>query len=191
MSLEGKPIFATDIDSVLLDISIPLENAVSQLHGVDATGFMQHMVGMWDLQLAFGVTKEQMDAIWDKAFSNPSLPYAGAQAFVQELKNRGFRVVGVTKRGGPRFVLPAQRDIPALGLDDFFFVQDHQEKGPFIHALGAKFFYDDKIGNLMSVYKHLPGCKLFLQPHPWNLSLDINVPYTRVQGYEDVLQRLT
>src|SRR5687767_10862176 len=122
VSLEGKPVFATDIDSVLLDICIPLEDAVTKLHGVDASGFMQHAVGMWDLQLAFGLSKPQMDEVWDEASSKPSLPYPGALAFISELKHRGFRVVGVTKRGGPRFVKPAERDIPALGLDDFFFV---------------------------------------------------------------------
>lgn len=181
-------VFATDIDSVLIDISTPLEDAVAHLFSKpEAYGFMHSIVGMWDLQLAFGLSKEQMDTVWDEAFRMPNPYYSGATEFITTLQKRGYTVIGVTKRGGPRFQNPAKRDIPGLNLDDYIFVDNHQEKGPFVKALGAEWFLDDKIGNCASVAAHSPETKNLLFTQPWNYSLDIDVSYTRVGNYTEVL----
>lgn len=198
--MEGKPVFVTDIDSVLLDISTPLENAVAELYGCpDAYGFMHSLVGMWDLNLAFGLPQSEMDRVWDKAFSTPNLPYPGAKLFVSELQRRGYFVLGITKRGGPRFVEPAKRDIPILGLDQYIFADNHQQKGPVLakwvqenhnEGLGyprTKFFLDDKIGNIQSVQETFRGITSMLMSQPWNTSLDLKVPYTRVETYTQIL----
>lgn len=188
-------IFVTDVDSVLLDISTPLERAVDKLFPeAMAAGFMHYSslddfrVGMWDLNMAFGLGKEDMDRVWDEAFATPSLPYPGAIEFVASLKAKGFKVVGLTKRGGERFLNPCFRDTPVLKLDTLLIADNHQAKGPFVAALpGAEFFVDDKIGNILSVVESAPGIKTFLVDQPWNASLDLKVPYTRVYGYEDIL----
>lgn len=197
---EKLRVFVTDIDSVLLDISTPLERAVNKLFGKYkdggndvATEFMHYSydgwhIGMWDLALAFGLSKEDMDAVWDEAFASPSLPYPGAIEFVQELKARGFKVVGLTKRGGKRFLDPCFRDTPILDLDTLLIADNHQQKGPFVAEIpGAEFFIDDKIGNIYSVLEHCPKIKTFLVDQPWNASLDLKVPYKRVHSFAQVM----
>lgn len=192
-----EKVFVTDIDSVLIDISTPLENAVNELFDCpEAFGFMHSLVGMWDLNLAFGLNKEQMDAVWDEAFARPNLPYPGAVTFVKELQKNGFYVLGVTKRGGPRFQEPAKRDIPILGLDEYIFADNHQSKGPVLTEWAKannlepeqiRYFLDDKIGNIQSVVEYFPHISAFLQNQPWNTSLDIDVDYERVEAYSEIL----
>lgn len=204
---EGKSrVFVTDIDSVLLDISTPIEKAIAKLYpqvAGRARGFMHfgedeegygpvgpcHHVGMWDLQIAMGLTKEDMDQVWETTFATPTLPYPGALSFIRKLKKKGFKIVGLTKRGGKRFLEPCMRDTPILELDDLQIADNHQDKGPFVKAMvGVEYFIDDKIGNILSVHEACPEVKCFLVDQPWNASLDIKVPYTRVYSYWEVLK---
>ncbi len=177
-------IFATDIDSVLLDITTPMVNHFSTLY----PGKECHYQGVhhWDIGLSYGVPKEDVDAMWGHVFGSPCPFEHGAEEFVERLKEEGYTVIGVTSRI-PAYQAALLRDVAPLGLDDVLFPVG--DKQTVLEMLSPVAFIDDKIANLQDSQRAgVPLNILFDQP--WNFSLDLNVPYKRVELLEDVFELL-
>lgn len=172
-------VFATDVDSVLLDITTPILHHFAKKYPTKEVyaGGMHH----WDLSLCYGVPKEEIDEMWGDALGGRCLPEPGAEDFVKGLHAEGWKVVAVTARI-PRFQAALLRDVAHLGLDDVIFAHDKEET---LRSLDARAFIDDKLGNIQQAQR-AGVTDLFLYDQPWNFSLDLNVPYMRVFTLDEV-----
>lgn len=179
----SQPIFATDVDSVLLDITTPIVNHFAMKH--PKAEVYKDGWHTWSIETAFGVPPEEVEEMWGYIFSERTLPEPGAEEFVWALKNRGYRVVAVTARI-PKFQSMLMRDIAHMELDDVIFCRDKEET---LAGLAPEAFIDDKIQHLHEAARAgVP--RRFLLNQPWNFSLDLNAPYKRIEFHDEALPAL-
>lgn len=176
-------VFATDVDSVLLDITTPMVNHFARRY--PGREVYPQAVQHWSLETSYGVTAAEVEEMWDYAFAEATPEEPGATEFISELKKKGFRVVAVTARI-PRFQKRLLDDVAHMGLDDVIFARDKEET---LRSLSAVGFVDDKIAHTHEA--HRAGVeKVFLYDQPWNWSFDLNVPYTRAFDHWSILAGL-
>jgi len=183
----GQPIYFTDIDGTLLDLygdkgTAGILNKMFPLPYRVSIGPPCH----YNFEEAYGITRGSMLQLFDKLWDVPVPPYEGAIEFVQELKSSGFKVLGLSMRPSDDARLAGYRDIPILGLDGIYMVDDVAEKPGIITKLseGNECFYlDDKIESAIDVSIKCLNCRVQLINRPWNKSLDLCMEYDRVFGY--------
>jgi len=181
----AKPVYFTDIDGTLLNLygeqgsAGILQGMFKDFHPTIKIGPPGH----YNFEEAYGISHgtwlKLLDALWDI----PVPPYDGAVKFVKELKDYGFRVLGITLRPTVDARIAAYRDTSIFGLDGLYMVDDLVEKAPLITKLskGAECFYlDDKIQTAIDVSLKCLNARVQLIDRPWNSSLDLCLEYDRV-----------
>ncbi len=188
--MSGK-LFVTDVDGVLLDMdTFILEWMRAKYKKVNIS--RPHI---WDLEHAFGIPKKALGEMWELLWSTPLPAYPEAVEFLKALKKKGFRVVALSNRKNGAAVASSKRDLELNGLlpllDDLVYRDSRKEtKGTWIKEAGAAFFLDDNFGNIYDTLFHSPATKCLLFDQPFNHSLDLDPPYTRVWNYSQVLRAL-
>lgn len=175
-------VFATDIDSVMLDFSAAVRYFFENKYGADSfpAGNPQ-----WDIHTGYGVPKPAEMEMWKHVWDIPLLPCPGAREFVQALRREGYTIIGVSTRppGDPQRA--AHRDFGQLKLDDYVLLDKGESKAPTVLGLGSHYFIDDNLNNVWDV--GAAGVRTFLLDQPWNQSLDIAPAYTRVHSLRETL----
>lgn len=186
--LLGQRVIVTDIDSVLVDICTPINDWLMKEFGVPVENRdWLH----WDLGQSFGIPEASVDELWEAFSSTSSEPYPGAIPFIQDLRKRGYFVIGLSKRGG-KLLEMGKKDFACLPLDEIHI--NKGDKGRYLEQTLAldpqtfDMFLDDKPANLGNVQEHYPLTETLLFDQPWNASLDINPEYHRMYSYAEVLE---
>lgn len=172
-------VFATDVDSVLLDITTPIVNHFARRY--PSREVAKEMWNLWSIETSYGVTGAEVEEMWTYVFADPTPLEPGAGQFVDYMKSLGYKVVAVTARI-PKFQDRLLRDIACLGLDDIVFSRDKEDD---LRRLAPVGFVDDKIAHTHEAARAgVPN--IFLYDQPWNWSMDLNVPYERVYDLDAV-----
>lgn len=184
---EGQRVIVTDVDSVLIDITTPMNEWIMNEYGVPVE--LRDWIH-WDLGESFGIPEEDSERLWEAFSTMNSKPYEGAIDFIHDLKSRGYYVIGLSKRGG-KLLEQGKKDFQCLPLDEI-----HINKGnKGLYAIQNlvidpnlfDFFIDDKVGNLRDMFAEYPLVNLLLMDQPWNASFDIDPIYDRLYSYQGIL----
>lgn len=189
----SKPIFFTDIDGTLLN----LYGVVSEIMHRKYRKFHEHLVVgppiHYGMEEAYGVNEQEVKDMFgdsSKVWKYPAFPYAGAVKFVQDLKNNGFRVLGLTLRPTFNSEDAVKRDVGVLNLDGLYVVKRSMDKVSVITKLseGKRCFYlDDHITTAILISERCFNAQVMLIDRPWNKSLDLCMAYSRVFSYNAIV----
>lgn len=184
--MNGK-VFVTDVDGVLLSLDPLMTEWIAQKYGKPGLPRTHN----WELEHGYGIPKEELAPMWDWLWEQPAPAYPEAVEFVSTLKKRGWKVVALSNRRG-RAAEASLRDLKEAGLfplfDDLIYKETKSTKGVTVKALMGDIFLDDNFHNVYDVLHHSPATRCFLFDQPYNQSLDLAPPYTRVITYSDLLR---
>lgn len=179
------PIFACDLDGVLLDMADFWNEYLSKKYGKRVTTQDQTS---WDIRDWSGIPS--LNKFWDATWEADIWPYPGAASFVHSLQKLGYEVRIVSSRGSENALKAGYRQLAKYFpmLSGHIFVDG--EKGPALAALQPSVFLDDRPKNLFDCALVCPRTRLFLMDRPWNQSLELDAPWRRVGGYAAILSAL-
>lgn len=184
--MSPKPIFATDVDGVLLNIWKPYFEYIKKQYG---TKFGVGDINCWNHFEQFGFDSKESEQLWKLIWNTPAIPFPGAKKFIRELQRMGFEVVGVSNRpkGWHTCRQAAHRDFPQLGMDRYLLV-DNDPKSKTLNQLPASYFIEDKPSNAIEAGVNSKA-KVFLFDRPWNRPFHNLTGYVvPVESYDEILE---
>jgi uncharacterized HAD superfamily protein len=184
--------FAIDIDGVLANFTDAYAAAVSRRTGIVFPKASSEWPKSWYWDRDAGVSKEDEEATWyhdiiqSKTFWQRLEPVENAKPALKQLNQmaqRGDQVYFITNRMGQSVKLQTERWLYNHGIN-YPSVIVTSEKIPFLRALKANFFIDDKPETVIDVGNTA-------EKEKWeNFNLFIfDMPYNRVQHYPNNVQR--
>lgn len=177
-----RPIFAVDLDSTIYDMESVMAQSVKII-----TGVYPKPAHTWECEVAWGVSPETSDKIWDLVWQTEIKPYRDAFHFLRKLDLMGYEVVSLSTRkpGAARdHGLWMTVDLP---VTEKIWTSNSKEKADYLKRSGATFFLDDSPANHFAAYNLGVITDLLLLDRPWNQSQDIAPVWRRVHTYEEVL----
>lgn len=168
----------TDIDGVLIDMLAPVRAAY---------GITDAAITQWGIQECLGINNEAHEQLWELIWDTPLRPYLGAFDFLNSLWCRYGTIYGLSLRQPGIASEAAARDFCVLGIS-YHLVSNFEGKMDFLCKYPWDFYLEDCLLNAIRAGAEFGKDKVLLLDRPWNQSLDIGKLYTRVDGYNGVLE---
>lgn len=163
-------VFATDVDGVLLDIFQPFYRYMKETYNVTISPLDQRW---WDAMDYFGLGQREQDKIWELIWSKPAILRPLGVTFLAQLRELGWKVVGVSLRKEGPAKEAAERDFPSY-FDDWICVNHYMDKSSKVRKLGSPYFIEDRPRNAIHVAEYTEA-KVWLVTRPWNQGfIDLN-----------------
>lgn len=184
--------FCIDVDGVLANFTDAYAKALTRRTGIEFPVASADWPTSWFWERDAGVTKEQESETWhhdiiqSRTFWQRLSPVPNAKPALKHLNKmtqRGDEVYFITNRMGDLAKLQTERWLYAHGVN-YPTVIVTGDKVPFLRALKANFFIDDKPDTVMDVGRVAAEEKW----ENFNLFL-FDTPYNRVQHYPNNVQR--
>lgn len=166
----------TDIDGVLIDMLAPVRTAY---------GITDAAITQWGIQECLGVDDRAHENIWDVIWRTPIYPYTGALDFLRTMKKYG-EVYGLSQRQLGPASEAARRDFHCL-FTSYHLVSNFGGKLNYLHKYPWDYYLEDCLMNAIRAGSEFGQDKVLLLDRPWNQSLDLSRCFTRVDGYNGVL----
>ena len=186
-----KPVFALDVDGVLLDIVPGAVAYVKKKYGV--TIKHEHVTD-WDWDYSWSLTEGLTNEFWEHVWNTPAQMHDGALEFITGLTLEGFEPVLVSTRPnnfkgmGDIARQAAFRDFPQLGVERIELVEHNKDKVDVLQRYNSLYMLEDNPINAAMCHKK-SGVLSYLITRPWNeRCICFNSEWTRVWSYNTVLR---
>jgi glycerol-3-phosphate cytidylyltransferase-like family protein len=157
------------------------------------------MMNCWNWVWALGLDPAILDVFWREIWTYRMHPYPAANAFLANLKARGYKTVIVSSRGSLK--VPGREHIAKSNAIDCISELDYiddvilmdariDSKATYLNRINAKYFVDDHITHVVDAYLNSCCAKTFLFNRPYNNNCADILGYTRIFSYDNLLDEL-
>jgi len=182
-----KKIALLDVDGVLLDMTPALISYIQETYDVSIN---KNHITDWDWDYCLGFPEGLTEEFWTYVWHIPAKPYPYANVFIDELKDRGYYVHGISRRKDWAAQVAAKRDFEQLNFNDYSLVDG--DKSLLINRLWpeAEFILEDSPTNAVEIGTNT-NIDVYLLDRPWNSRcITVTNAWSRVFGYNDVLRAI-
>ena len=177
-----KRICAIDFDSTLADTILPFSEIINKKYG---TKFTKKDVSHWGFfEKQLGLNKEQMYEVFEAVWSDyRNLPPTekGIGKTVDEIKNRGYEIMILTKRDENHIEDTLNwLDHNGVNYDDFVYIPTDRDTPK--HAYKWSILIDDAEHYISGIPENRLG---ILHTQPWNLSFNYQF---RINNMSDIIR---
>lgn len=179
-----------DVDGILLDICSGAIKYVKEKHGASIT---EDDITDWDWDYCLGLPEGMTDELWEYIWGTPARVYPGAHDFIQDLKDKGYFVQGLSTRfdhsKGSKAVnglAAAERDFAQFDFDDYT-LKKNKAQWILDNMPDADFIVEDYNKNAVEIGTKT-NIDVYFMTRPWNEKcISVTGAWKRVYSYKDIM----